>query len=129
MECPGLPLRGALALARSGSRDELTAAVAAFAAIGAHAAADRARALLREGGWPVPRSSRASTRAHPAGLTAREVEVLALVVEGLSDAAIAERLVISRRTAEHHVSSILAKTGASVRGDLAGMGVASTVFG
>ena len=45
--------------------------------------------------------------------------MLGLVTEGLSDAAIAERLVISRRTAEHHVSSILTKLGARSRRELA----------
>lgn len=116
------PFDAGLALARAGTQDGLTKSVAVFESVGAQAAADRARALLRHAGWPVPRAARAATRAHPAGLTAREAEVLALLVEGLSDAAIAERLVISRRTAEHHVSSILAKTGASARGELAEMG-------
>jgi HD-GYP domain-containing protein (c-di-GMP phosphodiesterase class II)/DNA-binding CsgD family transcriptional regulator len=51
----------------------------------------------------------------PAGLTDREVEVLALVAEGLSNPQIAEVLVISRRTAEHHVQHIYSKIGASSR--------------
>ena len=55
------------------------------------------------------------------------MEVLDLVRSGLSDAGIAERLVISRRTAEHHVASILAKLGASSRRELVEMGgVAAT---
>jgi HD-GYP domain-containing protein (c-di-GMP phosphodiesterase class II) len=54
-------------------------------------------------------------REAPAGLTAREVEVLALVAEGRTNAQIAERLVISRRTAEHHVQHIYTKIGASSR--------------
>jgi DNA-binding NarL/FixJ family response regulator len=58
---------------------------------------------------------RATTRAHPAGLTAREAEVLALVAEGLPDAAIAERLVLSRRTVEHHVAAVLTKLGVASR--------------
>jgi DNA-binding CsgD family transcriptional regulator len=51
----------------------------------------------------------------PAGLSAREVEVLGLVAEGCSNAQIAQRLVISRRTAEHHVQHIYTKIGASSR--------------
>ena len=65
----------------------------------------------------MPRAPRASS--HPHGLTAREQEVLELVVRGLGDAAIAETLVISRRTAEHHVAAILGKVGVRSRRDLA----------
>jgi DNA-binding NarL/FixJ family response regulator len=65
--------------------------------------------LRKQGARGVPRGPRASTRSNPAGLTAREVEVLALVAEGLRDADIAKRLVLSERTVGHHVSSILRK--------------------
>lgn len=113
----GSPYEEALALARSGERDHLVAAVAMFDRLGASAAADRARALLRAGGWPAP-PRRGTSAGRPDGLTRREGEVLELVAAGLSDAAIAERLVISRRTAEHHVASILAKLGVRSRHDL-----------
>lgn len=53
--------------------------------------------------------------ARPAGLTERQVEVLRLVAEGLSNPAIAERLVISRRTAERHVQDVYGKLGVSSR--------------
>jgi DNA-binding CsgD family transcriptional regulator len=109
----GSPFEQALALARSGRKESLSEAVRCFERVGAEAAADRARILLRTRGWSVPRTT--SAARHPDGLTARETEVHALLREGLSDAEIAERLVISRRTAEHHVASILAKTGASSR--------------
>jgi DNA-binding CsgD family transcriptional regulator len=111
----GCPYEEALALARSGQEPALRRAVDGFEAVGAPAAADRARSLLRAGGWTPPRQLRATTRAHPAGLTAREAEVLALVAEGLPDAAIAERLVLSRRTVEHHVAAVLTKLGVSSR--------------
>jgi HD-GYP domain-containing protein (c-di-GMP phosphodiesterase class II)/DNA-binding CsgD family transcriptional regulator len=54
-------------------------------------------------------------RELPAGLTDRQVEVLQLVAEGCSNRQIAERLVISRRTAEYHVQQIYSKIGTSSR--------------
>jgi len=51
------------------------------------------------------------------GLTAREQEVLALLVKGLNNPDIAERLVVSRSTAKAHVSNILSKLGVSNRGE------------
>jgi DNA-binding NarL/FixJ family response regulator len=64
---------------------------------------------------PTPRGRRATTKAHPAGLTAREAEVLEVLREGHTNAEIAERLFLSPRTVDHHVSSILAKLGVSSR--------------
>ncbi|MFL6151668.1 MAG: ATP-binding protein [Ornithinibacter sp.] len=119
----GCPFEHALALARGGTQDGLTEAALLFDRLGADAAAARARALLRAQGWVAPRVARSARSArHPTGLTAREVEVLGLVSEGLTDAQVAQRLFISRRTAEHHVSSILAKVGASSRRELADLG-------
>ena len=114
----GSPVAAALALARSGTRGGLAEAALAFDELGAVAAAARVRALSRVQGWTPPRSKRPDTRAHPDGLTRREAEVLELLVEGLSDAAIAERLVLSRRTVEHHVAAILGKLGVSSRRDV-----------
>ena len=51
----------------------------------------------------------------PAGLSDREVEVLALIAAGDSNAEVAQRLFISRRTAEHHAQHIYAKIGVSTR--------------
>jgi DNA-binding CsgD family transcriptional regulator/tetratricopeptide (TPR) repeat protein len=83
--------------------------------IGARRDADAAAALLRELGSA---GGRAATRS-AAPLTPRETEVLELLADGLSNAEIAERLVISRRTAEHHVASILAKLGLRSRAEAA----------
>jgi DNA-binding NarL/FixJ family response regulator len=55
----------------------------------------------------------------PAGLTARQIEVLQLVAEGLTNAEIADRLIVSQRTAEHHVAAVLTKLGASTRREAA----------
>jgi DNA-binding NarL/FixJ family response regulator len=51
----------------------------------------------------------------PFGLTARELEVLRLLAQGLSDAQIAEQLVISPRTVNHHTTSLYSKLGVSSR--------------
>ncbi|WP_374456236.1 AAA family ATPase [Nocardioides sp.] len=110
------PFEQALALSRSGDPALLTEAVRIFDRLGAAAAAARARTSLQALGAPVPRATRASS--HPHGLTPREQEVLQLVARGLSDAAIAETLVISRRTAEHHVAAILGKVGVRSRREL-----------
>jgi HD-GYP domain-containing protein (c-di-GMP phosphodiesterase class II) len=58
---------------------------------------------------------RTGRRSRPADLTERQVEVLRLVSRGLSNAEIADRLVLSRRTVEHHVQDIYLKIGASTR--------------
>lgn len=80
------------------------AALKAFERLGAARHADEAARLLRELGAP----GRAAPRTG-AALTKREQEVLALLGEGLSNPQIAERLVISPRTAEHHVRNVLSK--------------------
>jgi DNA-binding CsgD family transcriptional regulator/tetratricopeptide (TPR) repeat protein len=63
----------------------------------------------RARGLPVPRGPRPARRASPAGLTARETEVLELLADGLSYAEVAERLVLSEKTVGHHVSAVLRK--------------------
>jgi HD-GYP domain-containing protein (c-di-GMP phosphodiesterase class II) len=71
---------------------------------------DAADAVLRAAGHPAR-----SRRDWPAGLTTREVDVLRLLVRGLSNKEIAERLVISRRTAGNHIAHIYSKVGVSNR--------------
>jgi DNA-binding NarL/FixJ family response regulator len=65
---------------------------------------------------PRPVGPRPATREHPRGLTRREQEVLELIVGGLTNAEIAAKLLISGKTVDHHVSSILAKLGVPTRG-------------
>ncbi len=66
-------------------------------------------------GLPVPRGPRAPKDQNNAGLTARELDVLALLVDGLSDADIAGALFLSRKTVGHHVSAVLRKLDAPSR--------------
>ncbi|MGE5689290.1 MAG: ATP-binding protein, partial [Pseudomonadota bacterium] len=87
--------------------------------LGAEPLARRVTRRMRELGIRVPQGPRETTRANPAGLTARQLEVLALVAEGLTNAQIAERLVVSPRTAEHHVAAVLTKLGATTRHEAA----------
>ena len=95
---------------------ELRAALGFLDSLGARGTAAAARRRMKELGMiSIPRGPRAATRAAPAGLTAREQEVLALLSQGLPDKEISRRLVISERTVHHHVSSILAKIGVPTR--------------
>ena len=90
--------------------------MASPAGLGADPLAARLRATLRAYGvHRVPRGPRADTRANPAGLTARQLDVLTLLREGLTDAEIAGRLVLSVKTVNHHVSAVLDKLGVDNR--------------
>jgi DNA-binding CsgD family transcriptional regulator len=97
---------------------EARRALAAFEHLGAARDADAAGALLRDLGVP----GRAFPRGH-GQLTTREREVLALLAAGLANADIAERLVISRRTAEHHVARIFSKLDLRTRAEAAAFAV------
>lgn len=106
------------AMARLVSTDEagLREALRIFDDLGARAAATAARRKMKElGVRAIPRGPRPATLAAPAGLTAREQEVLALLSQGLADREISRRLFISERTVHHHVSAVLSKIGVSSR--------------
>ncbi|HET7071301.1 MAG TPA: helix-turn-helix transcriptional regulator, partial [Nocardioides sp.] len=97
--------------------DHLRDAISRFESLGADAAARRTRQRMKDlGHRAVPTGARASTRQHPLGLTRREDEVLLLLCEGLTNEEIADRLVLSSRTVDHHVSAVLAKLGVGSRG-------------
>jgi DNA-binding CsgD family transcriptional regulator/tetratricopeptide (TPR) repeat protein len=112
----GRPYDAALTRLGSADEDALRTALTALDQLGARAAAAVARKRMRDLGLrAIPRGPRASTRSAPAGLTAREQEILVLVTEGLADREISRRLFISERTVQHHVSAVLSKIGVSSR--------------
>jgi DNA-binding CsgD family transcriptional regulator/tetratricopeptide (TPR) repeat protein len=115
----GRPYEEALALC-GGDEAAQRHALEIFDRLGAAPAAARMRRQLRAGGSrAVPRGPIAGTRANAAGLTRRQVEVLGLVGEGLSNTEIARRLCISAKTAEHHVSAIMARLDVPTRQEAA----------
>jgi DNA-binding NarL/FixJ family response regulator len=79
--------------------------------IGALAAREAILRQRRDSGLPVPVGPRAATRKNPLRLTRRELEVLELLAEGLTNPEMARRLYLSERTVAHHVSSVLQKLG------------------
>jgi DNA-binding CsgD family transcriptional regulator len=116
----GAPYERALELLESGEPEPMLEALAVFDGLGAAPAAAATRRRLRAAGVDrVPRGPQAATRADPAGLTGRQQEILALMADGLTNAEIAERLVLSVRTVDHHVSAVLAKLGVTSRREAA----------
>ena len=105
----GCPYEQAQALA-NGDIPARLVALEIFERLGAWPAADSLRQSLRRSGVRnVPRKARQATRENPFLLTPRELNILDLLSEGLSNAMIAERLVISPKTVDHHVSAVLSK--------------------
>ena len=105
----GCPYEQAFALADGGVEAMLNA-LALFERLGAQPAMAVVRRRLQLLGIAgIPRGPRLSTRTNQAGLTTRQLEVLELLAEGLSNAEIARRLFTSPKTVEHHVSAVLAK--------------------
>jgi DNA-binding CsgD family transcriptional regulator len=111
----GAPFEEAVALSRGDTAARLDAYRIARD-IGAQALAAQIRHDLRSDGVTgIPRGPRKATKQHALGLTSRQTDVLALVADGLTNAEIADRLFISVRTVENHVSAILAKLAVTNR--------------
>jgi DNA-binding CsgD family transcriptional regulator len=108
----------AAALAESPDPDDLRAALGHLNALGAVALARLVRDRLRDRGARVPRGPAATTRDNPAGLTARQLEMVQLLGEGFTNAEIADRLVLSVRTVDNHVAAVLDKLGIQTRRDI-----------
>jgi HD-GYP domain-containing protein (c-di-GMP phosphodiesterase class II) len=91
------------------SPEQAAAELRADAAAG-RLAADVVESVLSAAGHAHPRRAE-----HPAGLTAREIDVLRLVARGMSSKQIADRLVITPKTARNHIEHIYVKIGTSSR--------------
>ena len=116
----GAPYERALELIDSGDVDATLEGIAVLDALDAAPAARIGRQRLRDLGVArVPRGPVSTTRSNPAGLTERQLDVLALLADGLTNGEIAARLVVSTRTVDHHVSAVLAKLGVTTRREAA----------
>ena len=113
-----MPYDAALALLDSGDASLTGRALDILDRLGAGAVAGKVRRDLRAAGQSVvPARRRAATLANPAGLTARQVDVLRLLDDGLTNVELADRLFLSVKTVDHHVSAILAKLEVNKRRD------------
>jgi DNA-binding CsgD family transcriptional regulator/tetratricopeptide (TPR) repeat protein len=110
----GYPYEKAMALTHADAEGRLEA-LEILETLGATAVAAKVRRGMRADGITVPRGRAKATRRHPAGLTARQAEVLTLLDQGLTNVVIADRLFVSPRTVENHVSAILAKLDVPTR--------------
>jgi DNA-binding CsgD family transcriptional regulator len=129
-ESIGDPYERALELAESTEVPATLEALTVFDGLGAVAAAAWTRRRLRQlGVSAVPRGPRPATRSNPAGLTDRQVEILALLGDGRTNAEIAAKLVLSVRTVDHHVSAVLQKLGVTTRKQAAAAGAAINAAG
>jgi DNA-binding CsgD family transcriptional regulator len=112
----GEPYAEALALIDTGIDAHAYQALERLDRLGATAVAAKVRRDLRNRGLVgIPVGPRPLTRANPAGLTGRQLEILTMLAEGLTNAQLAGRLYISPKTVDHHISAILAKLAASTR--------------
>ena len=113
-EAKGLPYERGLTLMHGDDQSRLLA-LEIFETLGATAVAGKLRKTLRDEGVAVPRGKGRSTRRHAAGLTARQAEVLQLLDKDLTNAEVADRLFLSPRTVENHVSAVLTKLDSDTR--------------
>jgi DNA-binding CsgD family transcriptional regulator len=111
----GCPYEQALALL-NGDEVAQREALTIFERLGAAPAAEITRGRLRaRGARGLPRGPRPATQANPAGLTPRQLEILLLLVDGLRNNEIAERLSTTPKTVEHHITAVLTKLNARSR--------------
>ena len=111
----GCPYEQALALF-AGDESDKRKAIGIVQELGASAVYEKLKMEMRASGIKsIPRGMRESTRANAARLTGREVDVLKLLKEGMQNKEIADRLFISAKTVDHHITSILFKLDVNTR--------------
>ena len=118
LESRGLPFEAAVCHCHRGTAESLRAALATFERLGAERWADRARKALRALGIRMLSPRRRFPTPEGLPLSRRELEVARLVADGLSNAEIATRLVLSVRTIESHLDHVYARLGISGRAAL-----------
>ncbi|MFG2005368.1 ATP-binding protein [Spirillospora sp. NPDC048911] len=119
--CRSLALEAAVADGWGDPVPALRTDLAAFERTGETRLARTTRDLLRRAGAPTRRGrgrTPVPSGLRAAGVTSREMDVLMLLTEGLTNRQIAERLFLSHRTVDTHVASLLAKTGTASRLEL-----------
>jgi DNA-binding CsgD family transcriptional regulator len=115
----GCPYEQALALSH-GDRPSQIKALDVLARLGAGPPAALVRRKLRaESAQGIPRGPRAATKGNPLGLTGRQIEILKLLADDLSNKEIAQKLKISPKTVDHHVVAVLTKLGVATRKEAA----------
>lgn len=117
----GIPYDRAVALAHGNTESKLEA-LRICDELNAKPLAARLRSELTEAGVSgVPRGPTRATRENPFGLTPRQMDVLRHMAEEMTNAEIADRLFLSSRTVDHHVSAILGKLGVTTRAEAAAL--------
>jgi DNA-binding CsgD family transcriptional regulator len=123
----GCPYEQAMAL-MDGDEAAQMAALEIFERLGARPAMELLKQKMRAERFRIPRGPRPATREHPFGLTAREMEVLSYLAQGSTNSAIARKLSISNRTAEHHIASILRKMGVLSRREAVALAITENLL-
>ncbi len=115
------PYEQALALS-DGNEKAMKKSVEIFEKLGAPAASQLIKQKMRKSGIKnIPKGPRQSTKENPSGLTGRQLEILELVANGLSNSEIGSKLYISARTVENHISTIFSKLNIHTRTEAAAL--------
>ena len=129
-ETAGCPYEHAAALAQSPDPQHLLTALGMLDELAAKPLATKIRRRLRAlGVTRIPRGPLGGTKVNPAGLTARQIDVLRLLGQGYTNAQIASQLVVSVRTVDSHVAAVLGKLGAATRREAAARAAELGVLG